>query len=63
MASLKIIRSSLNNGRKKEQIYCRRHNRLYTSCPVENDLNLCECLAQCEMALKLTCEDSLTKAG
>ena len=41
-----------NETAAQEQIYCRRHNRLYDSCPVEDELHLCECLSQCEMALR-----------
>jgi hypothetical protein len=46
---------SRTNGNRQEQIYCRRHNKLYSRCPLEGDpraLHSCECLAQCEMALK-----------
>jgi hypothetical protein len=46
-----------------EQIYCRRHNRLFTSCPVEDELHLCECLSQCEMALRDDGYGALRKTG
>lgn len=47
----------------REQIYCRRHNRLYTHCPVEDSLHLCECLSQCEMALRNKAYRELRNAG
>jgi hypothetical protein len=47
----------------QEQIYCRRYNRLYTSCPVEDELHLCECLSQCEMALRGDGRNGLRKTG
>jgi hypothetical protein len=47
----------------REQIYCRRYNRLYTSCPVEDELHLCECLSQCEMAHRGNGADGLRRTG
>jgi hypothetical protein len=48
--TLKFLKK--NNGSQREQIYCRRYNKLYSRCPVEDDLHSCECLSQCEMASK-----------
>jgi hypothetical protein len=48
---IKLFRMQGTNG-NSEKIYCRRHNRLYSRCPVEENIRQCECLAQCEMSLK-----------
>lgn len=57
----KIFRMQGSNG-NREKIYCRRHNRIYLRCPVEEKLHQCECLAQCEMAFKPNGVRTLPKA-
>jgi hypothetical protein len=57
---IKLFRMHGSNG-NNDKIYCRRHNRLYARCPVEENLYLCECLAQCEMALRAGDEGTLPK--
>jgi hypothetical protein len=52
-----------NETAAREQIYCRMHNRLYSNCPVENELHLCECLSQCEVALRNNGYGALRKTG
>ncbi len=48
--TFKILRIHRSNG--DDKIYCRRHNRLFAACPVQENLSSCECLAQCEMSLR-----------
>ena len=52
-----------NGSNSREKIYCRRHNKLLASCPVKEDLRLCECLSQCEMSLKAERIRSLPRSG
>jgi hypothetical protein len=59
---IKLFRMQGTNG-DNEKIYCRRHNRLYSRCPVEENIRECECLAQCEMSLKTGDKGALPRTG